>query len=267
MRGVDRLAQRPPWLARLPAADSDQVAGSGVLVDERHIVTCAHVVRQQAGQSPDVAGTGEPPAAEIAVEFPFVDGLLSRSARVVGWHPLANDLSGDAALLRLAEPVTVTPAPLACPSSLQGHRFSVHGFPHGNRAARQANGRLGGASGPAGEWVQVESRASGGWPVEHGFSGAPVFDHDASAVVGIVALRDRHRSGHVLPVSYLRRVWPWLGDRVGWRLDLDPSLTTHWLPRARGSEVETDSGTCYFEGTGLATSGLSWAQRRDATVM
>ncbi|MFD2422201.1 trypsin-like peptidase domain-containing protein [Amycolatopsis pigmentata] len=256
MTAARALAQRPPWFARLPRVGDGKVAGAGMLVDEWHVVTCAHVVGQQVGQPVAVAGTGGAPEQKVVVEFPFVEGLVRRAATVVRWWPVAPDMSGDAAVLRLAEPVTVTPAPLACPPLLHGHGFWVHGFPGGGQAARQAQGRLGGASGPAGEWIQVESSGSSGWPVELGFSGAPVFDIEAGAVVGIVALRDEHRSGHLLPVSYLCGLWPWLRDRVGWRLDLDPDLKTHWLPRARGSEVESDSGAWYFTGRHAARQAV-----------
>ncbi len=249
MSAASRMAERPPWLVRLACLDGGGIAGAGVLIDERHVVTCAHVVAQQLDQSADTACTVlAAPEGEVPVELPFADNVVVRRAAVVGWQPIKPDGSGDAAVLRLDEPVTLTPAPLACPPSLSGHRFSVHGFPRGEPPARQATGVLGGASGPAGEWIQIESVRSTGWPVEHGFSGAPIFDHDAEAVVGIVALRDQHRSGHMLPVSYLRTLWPQIGERVGWRLDLDPSLTTHWLPRARGSEVESDTGDWYFTG-------------------
>lgn len=250
------LAQKPPWLARLPREDEDRVAGAGMLVDNRHVLTSAHVVAQQVGQPAVTAGKGPAPRSEVLVEFPFAEPVVRRSAHVVQWWPIAHDLSGDAAMLRLTEPVGLTPVPLVCPPSLQGHRFSVHGFPRGDYAARQARGRLGGASGPAGEWIQMESDSPSGWPVEHGFSGAPVFDHDEGGVVGMVALRDEHRSAHLLPISYLRTSWPSLSDLVRWRLDLDPSLTTHWLPHARGSEVESDSGRWHFTGRDAARQAV-----------
>ncbi|MFE7713006.1 hypothetical protein ACFU6I_46470 [Streptomyces sp. NPDC057486] len=167
---------------------------------------------------------------------------------LVGWVPIATDASGDAALLELESPVDCTPAPLACPPALSGHRFSVHGFPHGDPAARQATGVLRGASGPMGPWVQLDAESSTGWPIEMGFSGAPVFDHTREAVVGIVVMRDDHRAGHMLPMSYLRTLWPEVRRNCGWRLDLDTSYRTHWRPRARGSEIDSDTGEWFFTG-------------------
>jgi hypothetical protein len=227
-----------------------------MLVDESHVITCAHVVTLHLGGDVNAEDAQYSPGDAIVVRFPFAEPVTIRRARVVGWRPIEKNLSGDAALLKLDEPVPLTPAPLACPPSVSGHGFSVHGFPGGSSAARHAQGRLGSASGPTGEWIQIEAEGPTGWSIEHGFSGAPVFDHDADAVVGIVALRDQNRSGHLLPVSYLRTLWPWLGSRIGWRLDLDSSLKTHWLPRARGSELESDTGYWYFTGRQTARQAI-----------
>lgn len=244
-----RLAARPPWLVRFPRMHDDGVAGAGVLIGSRHVVTCAHVVDLQIGRrSPRPGLSPDAPTAEIEVEFPFQDAGTGLQARVVGWQPIAADGSGDAALLELAAPVDYIPAPLACPPALSGHRFSAHGFPRGEAAARQAAGVLRGASGPLGQWVQMDADGPAGWAIQRGFSGAPVFDNSAAAVVGIVVLRDDYRSGHLLPMSYLRTLWPQVRAGCGWRLDLDPSYRTHWLPRARGSEIDSDTGEWFFTG-------------------
>jgi WD40 repeat protein len=162
----------------------------------------------------------------------------------VEWQPIALEQSGDAAVLRLDKPVTFAPAPLAFPVHVQGHRFSVHGFPDGDNAARQASGRLGGASGPTGQWIQLNADSAVGWPVGHGFSGAPVFDHGAAAVAGIVVMTDAYRSAHMLPMSALRSWWP---QRLNRPAD-NSSWQAHWLPRARGSEPQSDTGGWFFTG-------------------
>ncbi len=76
---ASRLAERPPWLVRLPG-------GAGVLVDARHVLTCADV-----------------PDGEIRAEFPFAD-CPAVTAAVMDRVP-------EAAVLRLAEAVAYTPAP------------------------------------------------------------------------------------------------------------------------------------------------------------
>ncbi|WP_406368262.1 hypothetical protein [Streptomyces sp. NBC_01546] len=99
-----------------------------------------------------------------------------------------------------------------------------------------------------------------------GFSGAPVFDHSREAVVGIVVMRDdpRTRTGHMLPMSYLRTLWPEVRRNCGWRLDLDASYRTHWRPRARGSEIDSDTSEWFFTGRTEARRVISaWLEERD----
>lgn len=246
-------AERPPWLVRIPDRRGNGAAGGGVLVGSQHVVTCAHVIDMVLDRAdPEPGFNPVKPDAAVDVEFLFAgtegDTGPQMSATVVGWVPIAADGSGDVALLELASPVDITPAPLASPPALSGHRFSAHGFPRGEYAARNATGVLQRASGPRGQWVQVRADGSSGWAIERGFSGTPVFDEDEQAVIGIVALRDDHQTGHLLPVSYLRTLWPEVRRNCGWRLDLDPSYGTHWLPRARGTEIEAAISEWFFTG-------------------
>ncbi|MDF2258807.1 trypsin-like peptidase domain-containing protein [Streptantibioticus ferralitis] len=240
-----------------------------MLVGTRHVVTCAHVLDKQFGrEEPEPGRSPAAPAEIVVVEFPFADKIGSAGTRmratVVGWVPVAADGSGDAALLELEseldlipdlepEPeqktsVAYTPAPLACPPGPSGHQFSVHGFPHGSPAARQVNGVVRGASGEEGPWVQLDPEGTAGWAIEVGFSGAPVFDKSREAVVGIVVIRDDHRTGHMIPTSYLRGLWPEVRNNCRWRLDLEASYRTHWRPRARGSEPGTRTKEWFFTG-------------------
>jgi hypothetical protein len=76
-----------------------------------------------------------------------------------------------------------------------------------------------------------------GFAVDHGFSGAPVWDETAEAVVGMVIARENDaklRVGQMIPFAEVARLWPDLREWLGFRLDLDDSFDNHWLPRARG---------------------------------
>ncbi|MGV9379635.1 hypothetical protein ACWDRB_27685 [Nonomuraea sp. NPDC003707] len=209
-----RAAERPSWLARL----SDGTAG--VLLGPRRILAL-----------------GSPSSAETLVDLPF-GGVHGRSATVA--------LRGaTATVLELTEPVDVIGAPLAAPALGEGHEFVTHGFPGGGNDIAQVRGVLDGPAGPAGQWFGVRPVAAS-WQSDAGFSGAPVFDREADAVVGLLA--PGSGGARVLPLATLLEPWPWLRGLLGWRLDHDPALRTHWLPRARGSEVESDSGASYFTG-------------------
>jgi len=112
------------WLARLLQADG-RAAGTGFLVDDRHILTCAHVVAA-------LLGTGEPPAGSITLDFPAWPKLGQIVARVesAGWFPVAQDQTGDLAVLAIdGLPGDMLRAPLRRPSTLFDHRYRCHGFP------------------------------------------------------------------------------------------------------------------------------------------
>ncbi|GHF69697.1 WD40 repeat protein [Amycolatopsis bartoniae] len=209
-----RAAERPSWLARLPGGPA------GVLLDARRVLV-----------------PGSLPEAGTVVDLPFA-GVFTTAARPVLRGPAAT-------VLELAEPVEVPGAPLSAPASCAGHEFVTHGFPGGGEDIAPATGVLDGAAGPGGQWFAVR-RGEERWQSDAGFTGAPVFDRDADAVVGLLV--PGPDGATVLPLAVLLESWPWLRDLLGWRLDHDPALRTHWLPRARGSEVESDTGAWYFTG-------------------
>ncbi|WP_103349474.1 WD40 repeat domain-containing protein [Amycolatopsis sp. CA-128772] len=245
-----RLAQRPPWLARLRHPGGG-TAGAAVLVDDRHVVTCARVL--PGG-----------PSGEVEVEFPCADPPLVRRARVLASETGADGLAGDVTVVRLTDSVRLTPAPLATPAAPDGHECWMHGFPDDSHAVRRLTGHVAGVSGPHGRWFELDPG-----PVDEGASvtGTPVFDRDADAVIGIVAPREDRR-WDLLPVPYLCRWWPSLAGLVRWRLDLDPSVKTHWLPRARGSEVENDAGRWYFTGRSAARQAIGeWLDEPGTPVL
>lgn len=218
-----RLAQRPPWLARLSLQDGTRVA-AGVLVDNRHVLT-------------SVTAQGE-----LSVEFPFAEKGMPHHAEI------------EDGLARLTEPVTFTPAPLSGTESQYGRRFLTHGFDETGPVP--IAGVLGAGCGPDGDWVDLHPDTSD----TPDLVGAPVFAPDFDAVTGIVA----PTGTSVVPVSVLAGKWPWLAKKLGWRLDLDPALRTHWLPRARGSEADTDTGRFYFTGRVAARQAIcDWLAAAD----
>ena len=83
------------WLGRVRAGADGSVCGAAFAIDDRHLLTCAHVVK-------DAGGGG--PGDTVFVDFPWLGGAGS-SAVVLeeGWAPEAGT-SGDTALLQLADP-------------------------------------------------------------------------------------------------------------------------------------------------------------------
>ena len=255
----DGYADHPEWLVRFTRPDGAAI-GAGLLVDEQHVITCAHVL---------LGALADRVEELIEIGFPFVPGQPERLARAINIWPIDPKGAGDVAVLELVDQVapTAITAPLRRPPRLAQRRVSVYGFPGGEPAARECHGFLGRASGAAGEWVQFDTDTAG-WTIEPGFSGGPVWDEQAQAVVGIVSMYDRHRTGHVLPVSYLAGLWPELGEQIGWRLDLDEELDLHWLPRARGVEPEAERDGWFFTGRTAAVNALrTWLADEDQPAL
>lgn len=185
-----------------------------MVLGDRHVLTCAHVVTAAVGG----------PSAAVPVDFVARPGLAPQRARVVrdGWFPPLADESGDLALLELAEPVPHGTGRLLRRVSLGArHQVRVCGFPGEAPTGLWVRAWMEGECGPGEEWIQLT--ATGGGPqVQEGFSGTPVF-HDASgSVVGVVVTRPARADStvsYIVPVetilSYLPRTRDWVSGDSG----------------------------------------------------
>ncbi|MGW7297771.1 nSTAND1 domain-containing NTPase [Streptomyces sp. NPDC054829] len=196
----------PLGIARFWSTDG-QVTGTGFLIAENTLCTCAHVVANALGV-PDTEPV--PPGEPVAVDFPLLTVPSARvPARVRHWRPVASDGGGDIALLSL-DPVPGTRAVrLAGGTSVWDHPFRVLGFPlrtddHGV----WVDGRL---RAPVGKgWTSMEPRER---TIGRGFSGGPVWDTEQGGVVGMTVAADTGAgasTAYLIPAAYL--------------LGLDPAL-------------------------------------------
>jgi WD40 repeat protein len=234
------------------SAPGGGVVGAGLILDDRHVVTCAHVVMAALQLAEGTVGR---PVDAVTVDFPALGGAAT-SARVVadGWTPITEDGRGDIAVLELAEnrPQVAVPVIRVARGTLN-HRFMAYGFPRNVDFGLAATGRLLGRSGPGWQWIQIGSEGPGA-PIESGFSGSPVWDNELGAVVGIIVAQDRRpwvrgeaQIAWMIPAEVLVQAWPSMSESVQSPLMLDPALPTHWDPRARGLELESERGW-YFTG-------------------
>jgi hypothetical protein len=150
------------WQVRLLNAAGRPV-GSGVVIDERHVVTGAHVVTQAQGQRAQLNA----PIGTVEVDFLATDGArVPATVAAGGWVPTDPEGRGDIAVLELADPLPqgAEPASLRRSVQLWGHRFDVFGFPHGSgyETGVSASGVVGRQGGPGRQgWSCKGSRCRG----------------------------------------------------------------------------------------------------------
>ncbi|MFE2752899.1 trypsin-like peptidase domain-containing protein [Actinosynnema sp. NPDC059335] len=205
--GFERERRR--WRVRL-SDDVGRVFGAGTMLDEWHLLTCAHVVEGIDG-----------PRGKVVVDFVGMADAPPGVASVVdeGWVPPTEHERGDIALLRLEKP---EPAAHGAPlhrMPLRDHQLvRAYGFPFGAEDGMWTLARLVGEGGPAGEWVQLQ-RTGEAEPIGQGYSGTAVLDEATGYVIGMVVSRytgDGGRVGWMIPVEtmlgHLPRLAEWVPD-------------------------------------------------------
>lgn len=196
-----------PALVRL--LDADGVGrGLGLLVADREIVTCAHVVNLALGLSNEHTAR---PSVPVQLDFPFVAPARRYTAEVVAWRSPEVDGSGDIAGLRLhlAPPAGAVPCSLAVVDNIYGHRFQVFGFTPAHDTGVWVGGVIRGPD-LVGN-LQMGGDSAGGPRLTPGFSGAPVWDEELQAVIGIISRATIGRTppgGYCIPSKLLVEAWP-----------------------------------------------------------
>ncbi|WP_306319946.1 MULTISPECIES: AAA family ATPase [unclassified Streptomyces] len=193
------------------------IVGHGALVDEEHVVTCAHVVNAALGR--DLTDTASAEGEALRLEFPLLAQLHAQAperwARVDAWRPPGSAFDGvDVAGLTLvgeARPVGALPIPLAQEDRTSGDVMlfgPVEGRPGG-----WVPGRLRPAVTRYRQQIDQETR--GEHAVQERYSGTPVLDPRAERVLGILVASaytpgdgPGDRDVYAVPVSVLVDAWP-----------------------------------------------------------
>ncbi len=189
------------------------VMGFGLLVGERSVVTCAHVVSDALHRN---LRCQERPSNDewILIEFCHLDGAPVRSATVVSWTPppKTGASGGDVAGLQLTEDA---------PSAARPGRFSTSALPAG--AALRVFGYPDEPRRPGGMWVdldfkgingrllQVESRHDQTVKAQPGYSGSPAFNDETGEAVGLVQsapfAAGPARDGYLISPQAIAEAW------------------------------------------------------------
>ncbi|MCH2048959.1 MAG: serine protease [Trichodesmium sp. ALOHA_ZT_67] len=181
------------------------VAGSGFLVSNEYILTCAHVVAYCLDTPKKTAHIimrqKEIPDEIIEVNFPiFEKGKIGEKleTKVTFWRPL-NDQENiqDIAVLKLINsdllPEDAKPINLIQigNQSLKENEFEALGFPKKGSDGEWATGKL---MGPIGRGlIQLEGTKQTGLRLESGFSGTAIWDKNLQGVVGMAVKADQER--------------------------------------------------------------------------
>jgi WD40 repeat protein len=262
------------WTAAIHEGErSSSAVGTGVVVAERLVLTCAHVAHVDGSLR-----------ADLWISFPKSGEAFWVRRRVARClHNGLPEHNIDLALLELAEPVParVRPARLRClPESALLHRgWWAFGFPREfSGDGSTAHGRV--TEGLSWGKVQLTNESEAG--LAKGFSGAALWSPDYEAVVGIVEQHNQNGHGRALTFRYADEHLPRIrlaslaawragdaGDAAlaawGWTLTDDGEAGQHWLPRARGVAVRSERGF-RFRGRTAALSALrDWLDRPSAT--
>ncbi|WP_167355678.1 trypsin-like peptidase domain-containing protein [Streptomyces atriruber] len=200
-------------IVRFRTVRDGDVVGHGVLVDDEHVVTCAHVVNVALGrpQRSELSALGE----VLRIEFPLLAQLTAlppeRRARVDAWAPPGGAFDGvDVAGLTLVgeqRPVGAIPVPLSDEPAAAGDVLM-----------------FGPVEGRPGGWVsaslrpivkqyrqQIDQRAQGSHAAQPGYSGTPIVDTHAGQVLGILVATPVGRGDvgvYAVPVPGLVAAWP-----------------------------------------------------------
>nr|QLK00756.1 trypsin-like peptidase domain-containing protein [Micromonospora carbonacea] len=225
---------RQPWVCRI-RGDSGLILGSGTLLGDRHVLTCAHVIDRAAGRKG--AWTAAPPAGRVQVDLVCLPHLPARSARVAtgGWVPVGADGRGDIALLELSDPVPGGPGAELRRMPLWEKRVYAFGFPKEFSDGETVHAVL---SGETNERMQMNPNpASPGLWVRSGFSGAAAVDNETGYVVGMVVSYYSDPSAgrsYMIPVDTLLNHLPLLEAWVVGDSSVDQELTSMGTGREDG---------------------------------
>lgn len=237
---IDRARQ---WVVAIyDSPDDPSPAGTGVLIDEWRVLTSAHVVRN--GRVPAVRAIHSPQHARA---FLAVTTVIYADERL-----------DDTAVLHLASPLPLTPAPLRRPKP--EHLLNLGWSAVGSLALEPlgdvAQGVVTGESGLG--WVRLDPAPR--YKLQRGFSGSGVWIPDYGAVVGIIGQADNNGGGRAilldrlvdgLPSEALGNLTDWptpgLARRYtrlgGWTNARHTELSANWNLRARGaSSSQQDTG-------------------------
>jgi len=184
-------------------------AGMGIVIDPSHVITCAHVVNAALGRD---ARTQDTPGEPVRISFPLLGEAITVNGTVSVWRPAGPKQRDDIAVLKIDRPAPENAgvAMLADVTgiSTDGDQLGVFGVAAGDRLGNHIDARFKGSTSAA--WVQIDGIDRERAFIEGGFSGAAVWDHPHSAVLGMMVAKsvsEQQRVAYMIPSADLREMW------------------------------------------------------------
>lgn len=205
-----------PWRVRVDDAEGVP-CGAGVLLDDRHVLTCAHVVRY-AGAAPGSAAASAMRVSSVACRPEW-----TRTAHVAPgtWVHDHDTQRGDVALLELDEPTGCDTRTTLWKAPISGGTVQVYGFPQDEPFGMGADARLAGSGHRQGEWGLLKRMREGDPWIERGYSGAgamAVGGEFDGRVIGIVVadyVNGDAKAAWMLPTETILTYLPQIEEFTG----------------------------------------------------
>ncbi|MBW4720394.1 trypsin-like peptidase domain-containing protein [Saccharothrix obliqua] len=191
------------------------VLGAGVLLDQEHVLTCAHVALN---------------TDHLAVDMVGLPGAPASTADIVACVPPSGDDRGDVAVLRLRHRQPAGHGATLRKAALTWDRH-VHtlGYPYGEGLDIGVWARMTLAAWAGSEWLQMNRRSDGEQRVRAGFSGSGVADDATGDVLGIVVSEytdDDAGLAWMVPVAAIEAHLPLVSEWVVGDSGIDPIFTS-----------------------------------------
>ncbi len=178
--------------------------GAGVLIADRYILTCAHVVKEclaaEENKLKDLL------QETVNITFPFSKESTNYKAKVI-FYEEPNNQSGDVAGLQLIDPrpEDTKPTMLYVTAGFWGKEFRIFGFPQPYDEGVWASGEF--RDEAASGWIQVDDKQQGRG-IRQGFSGSGVWHSELGCIVGIMsAATTTGKTAFLIPTYILNKVW------------------------------------------------------------
>jgi len=168
------------------------VVGAGFWVEGSYLLTCAHVIRDALALKPEESALGR----TVKINFPYLSLSQKLTAEVLLYRYDKSEETpdDDIAGLRVLEPLPLGVYPARVVSGYQFRNpYHVLGFPKGHTKGIGSYGQL--LEELPNGLVQMEDTKAEGMAILPGFSGTPVWDEAAGAVVGMVVARVASEKG------------------------------------------------------------------------